>query len=600
MSDLQYPDLSHASILAVDTETYDPKIEDGPGVFRRDGKVLGVSLSDGVFSEYYPIAHYDTTPDERARNVAYIRDVLALPVPKVGANIMYDLDWLTNYEGIDVKGPFHDVQIAEPLLDEYVKCNLGVLGNKYLGHDKKKTEIDRYCEENGLKGDARKWIYKMPSWIVREYAKADAYMPIQILKKQMEQITAQELGTVYDMEMALFPLLLQMRKQGTRVSVDYVKTQKETIRENLFKIKQDLYYAIGHDINPNSSAQVAKVFDTLGIAYAETEKGNASIGKDLLDTIDHPTVKLISAFRKNEKALSTFFENSFTYHAIDGRIHTQFFPMKGDENGTVSGRFSSANPNLQQIPARDKVIGPMCRRAFIPEADHFWGKLDFSQIEYRVLAHFAIGPKADDVRARYTADAATDYHQMIMDLTGLERKPAKNLNFGLMNGMGVDKAARMFGWSLEYAREVSNTYHARAGYVKRTMHEVGARALQRGYIKTIMGRRAHLAERGKEYKMFNRLIQGSAADVMKKSMVNAYDAGLFNVLKPHLTVHDELDVSVPRTREGVEALIELKHVMETCVPLKVPIIADLEVGKTWADLTELNTPTAKEIEKCLK
>jgi DNA polymerase-1 len=232
----------------------------------------------------------------------------------------------------------------------------------------------------------------------------------------------------------------------------------------------------------------------------------------------------------------------------------------------------------------------------VPEEDHRWIKIDYSQIEYRIIAHYATGKKSEEVREMYNKDPHTDYHEYVMGLSGLERKPAKNLNFGAAYCMGPATCAKKFHWTLEHATELLETYHREVPFVQTTRDRVIKIAKERGYIRTIAGRRSRVSDamraNKKEYSMFNRLIQGTAADVMKKGMLDAYEAGIFETLAPHLTVHDEMDVSEPRTKEGREATLELKHIMEDVFELKVPIIADLEVGDNWHDVKPLEEASA--------
>jgi len=223
--------------------------------------------------------------------------------------------------------------------------------------------------------------------------------------------------------------------------------------------------------------------------------------------------------------------------------------------------------------------------------------LDFSQIEYRILAHYAQGPGSDKLRESYIANPNTDYHQFIMDATGMPRKLAKNYNFGCMYGMGTPTMASKFNMSLEDAKANYEIYHKKAPYIKHTIKNIERVAKNRGYIRTILNRRAHVESSSKLYTFTNRLIQGSAADIMKKSMIEADRAGLFDILIPHITVHDELDFSIPANKHGVQATNELKRIFETCVPLKVPVVANLEVGSNWYDLQECEVLTEDIVRK---
>ena len=592
---MQYPDLSSAKMMCVDIETYDPELKAyGPGVYRRDGNILGVGIATNEgFSEYYNFGHKPVNMEERKKNLAFVREALALPCKKLFARYSYDMDWLENWAGIKVNGEIHDIQVAEPLIDEnQFSFSLDNLAKKYLGYGKTKSTIEKFCEDHGMKGDARKWLYMMPYDVVRPYVLGDIEEPLDIFEKQWAIMKEQGLLDVYHIEIGIARMLLQMRKNGVRLDVPYVNKMIGEMETEIKKQELVLFNEYGN-FNYNSTAQIAPIFDSLGLPYRIIEKtGNPSITADDLALLNHPIAQQITGIKKLSKARKTFFINSFTEARVAGRIHTSFEQLKADEMGTITGRFSSRNPNLQQIPARDKIIGPMCRRAFIPEEGHDWGKIDWSQVEYRIIAHYASGPQSDNIRREYSENPKTDYHQFVMGLTGLDRKPAKNLNFGAAYFMGAKTCSQKFHWSIEEAKELLTLYHSKVPFVRHTGNQVSSIARGRGYVKTIAGRRSRVTpemlKHRKEFVMFNHLIQGTAADIMKIAMKQGWEKGLFEpgALVPHLTVHDELDVSVPRTKEGNEAFKELKHTMETCVELRVPIIADAEIGKNWQDLED--------------
>jgi len=601
------PDLSGAKIISHDIETYDPYIEAGLGtsVYRPEGCVLGMSIAtDDGFAEYYNLGHRGITEEEREGNIAYLRDVLALPIPKVGANYLYDMDWTENWRGCGIKihGPFNDVQVAEPLLDEYShKYNLDNLAAKYLGEHKKKERPQEICDANGWKGDFRKHLWKMTYEDVRDYAIGDADQPIRILALQLAELEKQGLLDLYRMEMRLYPLLISMRKNGVRISeVNREKAREQLTRE--LKVLEDDLFGMCGDFNYNSGQQVALVFDELGIPYeTKEETGNPIMNKDFLETVDHPIAEKIVRAKGIAHILGTYIEGAFTEHCVDGRVHCNFKPTKQEEGGTVSGRFSASDPALQGIPSRDEEFSSLCRGSFIPEEECDWGKLDLSQIEYRLIANYARGERAEEIRDRYRNDPNTDYHQLIMDWTGVDRFTAKRLNFGMAYFMGSSSMARKFHYTLEEATALQQKYMDNVPFMSPTRQAVVTVGESRGYIRTILGRRARVTpsmrggldengdkQKKKTYVLFNRLIQGSAADLLKKAMVDSWEAGLYEILTPHLTVHDELDVSIPRTRIAREAFRELRRIMETAVLLKVPVISDGEVGPSWGDLTELS------------
>jgi DNA polymerase I-like protein with 3'-5' exonuclease and polymerase domains len=608
---LTYRDYRNDNLIGVDIETKDPcLLEKGPGVYRRDGYIVGVSLSNGEFSEYYPIQHVDTTPEERQKNMDYLKDQLGSSNRKVFANGLYDLDWLVNWGGMKVGGSFDDIQIAEPLLDEYRKSySLDNLAKDYLGQGKLTEGTIEYAKQQGwklsAKGGAGHLLWQMPQHIVAPYAAMDAEETVKIFKLQESKLREQNLEEVYALEMSLYPLLLQMRRVGVRIDEPRLYRTGRELADVRSDLQEELDNLAGREINVNSARDLEDLFNKYGlpVAYGEPTqrmvdkglfRGNPSFEKKILSKVNHPIAQKVLELRHISTLLSMFI-GPYPELLVDGRIHCQFNQLRSDEYGTVSGRFSSSNPNLQQVSARKEeeyihsdseiLNGQVIRKLFIPEEDCDWLKMDWSQIEYRLIAHYASGEGSDVIRSRYNEDPTTDYHAEMGQMTGLEdRKIVKTLNFGAAYGMGVERMSLMYGWNLSEAKVIYNNYHDKVPFVKETGRKVANKAKLVGYIRTIHHRRARLQEANKAYVMFNRLIQGSAADVMKKAMSDAYQAGVFNTLHPHVTVHDEMDCSMPRTREGVEAGKELKHIMETCVKLRVPIIADCEYGPSWGEL----------------
>jgi len=611
MSDVIYHDFSRSRYISFDTETKDPNLVDlGPGTFRGDGFIVGFSLADeSGFHEYYNVNHPDCTAAERKRNFEYLRDVMALPVPKVGVNTQYDVDWITNGHGIPVNGDILDCAIAEALLDENLPSfSLDNMAVKYLNKHKAKGVPERICEENGWKGDFRQHLWRMNYADVREYGKADALYPIKILLTQLKLLDAQELMPVFELESKITKILIEMRKIGVRLDQKKREENSAALRSALEERKRFLEKHYG-SFNYNSSKQVARVLDALGAQYKRKEStGNPILDAHALKRLanDYPVCTSIIEIKKIDKILNSFLDKAFVENvAPDGRLHSIFYNTKTESEGglagTRSGRFSCAKMNLQQIPSYDakekddfkRWYTRLCRELFLPEENHDWLKIDYSQIEYRFMAHFACnaGPNdtsADDVRQAYIDKPDTDYHEMIQELTGLPRKLAKNLNFGVGCGMGKAHMSEFFGWDPDYCDEVLSTYHSRAPFVKATMNAVSAKARAQGFIRTFLKRRSRLTDPNKAYIMFCRLCQGSAADLTKQAMVNAWEAGIFDILPLHLTVHDEIDCSMPRTPIGVEAAAELKNIMENALVLRVPIIAEAEIGPNWVDLEDFD------------
>jgi len=626
---MQYPELRNEELICVDIETYDPHLDKkegdmGPGVYRRDGYILGVSLATKDFAEYYNLGHYDCGKDERVTNVEYLKTMLESDAPKLFANGMYDCDWLMNWKGspsvvqvpewkrmwkeIKVGGPWYDVQIAEGLIDENkMTYSLDSLASKYLGIPKMKTEIDKFCSENNLKGDARRWLFKMPYNLVRSYAIGDVQLPIKIFEDfQKQQLEADDIWELFELECELVKTILKMRKTGCPIDVDR-RDQNALILQNQIEEKSARLFKMFGEFNPNSTKQLADIWDAEGMQYLLTDKGNPSIKNEHLQNFfeEKPWVHDLWRVRKGMKVRDTFLMGSYVKFICEGNIiHPSIYATKIENygtdnvNGTKSGRLAMAKPNGQQIPAKgvDTELGTLARQPFVPFEDMIWGKIDYSQIEYRFTAHFARGPGSQLVRDTYNLNPDTDYHQIIIDLTGLKRRFAKNLNFGVAYGMGKKTMSLFFGWTMEYCEDVLKVYHSKAPYVRYTSNAVEQTALRRGYIKTFLGRRARLVDSSRAYTMFCRLISGSAADLMKKAMHDIDKDGIFDVLPPHLTVHDEIDVSVPRTKEGVEAFFEMKNIMDNAVKIKVPIKTEAEVGPNWADIKEV---TKEELLKSI-
>lgn len=607
---MQLDDFKRADLLGLDIETYDPNlIEKGTGVYRQDGYIAGVSFATDRRGIYLPLRHPDTTPEEAEHNLKIIRELCSLPNAKVGANIFYDLDWLVNGYGIKVNGRLHDIQYAEPLLDEYRQSySLGKLAPYYGCQEKAAGLLEEFAASRGMKfkRDVRELIYKMPSTAVARYAEVDGILPVQILRKQLKRLEAQELTTVYELETDLIPLLLQMRKQGVRLDMDLFYRTEAAIAQMLTKLERQLYQWAGTKFDIGSTAQLAKVFDKKGIEYprkeptalmqAKGKQGNPNLDKMVLNKMAANGVSVaqkVLAYR-HYKTLTGLFIEPYKGFLVDGRIHCQFNPLRSDDYGAVSGRFSSSKPNLQQVSAQDDsafagddapevLKGQILRKMFIPEEGCSWGKYDYSQVEYRIGAHYALGPGSDELREAYITNPMTDYHKHIQDLTGFDRRTAKRLNFGATYGMGAMTAAKQFGWTQEEAERFMEGYHAAAPYLKITRARVTAKAQRAGYVYTLLKRRARVSPTRKLHSLYNRLIQGTAADIMKKALRDAYQAGIFNTLPPHITVHDEIDVSIAHTPEAEEAKKELHHILENCVQLRVPLVCECHTASNWAE-----------------
>lgn len=622
----EFPNLSAAHILSFDTETYDPNLQtSGPGWGRKDGHIVGVSIGakarDGTIGQwYFPLRHEDT-PEENMEVdpvIRFLKSTLEDQRPKVGAHLIYDVGWLAE-EGINVQGKLLDVQHAEALLTETGNVALETLAQKYLNEGKETSLLYKWCADYyGGKANSgqRKNIYRSPPSLAGPYAESDASLPLRILDKQWPLLWRDGLYNLFDMECRLIPLLVAMRQQGVPVDLDYAEQFYEEMgrdREPLIGRLKDM---VGFEVNVNSKDDLKRAFDMHGIKYPYTKKGAPSFKADFLDTVDHPIGKEIVGIRRYDKLRNVFLKSYILENHVNGIVHCSFNQLRGEEKGTRSGRFSSSDPNLQNIPVRTE-LGKRIRRAFAHKTLP-WRKYDYSQIEYRFFAHYAEGPGADEMRARYQEDPDTDYHeetkQKVLAITGqdLKRGHVKNVNFGLLYGQGEPGLAALLGLPLSEARKLFKSYHEGVPFTKVTMEATKAEIRELGYITTIMGRRSYFDKwepadwRDKRPALYyddavatygtnivraylnpglNRRLQGSAADMMKKAMVDIWESGVLKETGvPSLTVHDELDWIDPG---GVDKQFDwIKEMMENAMQLRVPIRADYEIGPNWGDVKE--------------
>lgn len=633
-----FPNLAGTKVLGLDVETYDPHLNTlGPGWSRRaarnakppkgvpkylhgDGCLVGVSLATPDRAWYFPIRHtieHDTNMDPE-RVFAWLRDTLGTSVPKVGANLIYDIGWLRE-EGVHVAGPFFDVQHAEALLAEQKSIALDDLGERYLDRGKETNLLYRWCSDwyGGGETDQRKNLWRSPPRLVGPYAEADALMPIQILERQWPLLEAEGLLDLFLMECRQLPMLLDMRFRGVPVDLDAAQSVDDTLSAKIEKAEAELAAVAGGPVNVNAGEDLGRLFDALGLEYPITPKSKKpSFTKPFLRSLTHPVGDIINEVRRCVKLRDTFVRSYIMDNHVNGLVHCEFHPLRGTGYGTRSGRYSSSNPNLQNIPSRDREMAPLMRGIFVPFDGCRWRQRDYSQVEYRFLVHYAVGPGADDVRQQYKDDPSTDYHGktqvIVTEKTGrrLVRKSIKNVNFGLIYGMGLEALAALLGMPKGEVRSLFEDYHAALPFVRSTMDMVTQQAQSEGYVTTVLGRRSRFdlweprkydpdapalpyekalnrygaqLRRAGTHKGLNRKLQGSAADLIKKAMLDCYESGLFDDGRlPLLTVHDELDFSDDGTNP--EAWREIKHVMENALELRVPIRVDDEIGPDWGHL----------------
>ena len=594
------PNLSEAKRIAVDLETKDPNLRArGPGWATGDGHITGIAVATDTWSGYLPIGHQGGGNLDKGFILNWLRPLMSSSADKVFHNALYDVGWLKR-EGIDVKGKIHDTMIAAPLIDEHRRnYSLNQLGLDYCKEQKDETLLKEAAEAWQI--DAKAEMYLLPASYVGEYAEQDAVLTLKLWDKLSAELDNQNLQPIYELESSLLPLLIEMRWKGVRV--DILKAE-ESAKELKIKEKEcidEIKRKWGIVVDIWAAASVAKAFDKAGLTYPRTEKTRApSFRGAWLEQLDHELPKLVVQARKYNKIHSTFIEGMILEHSKNSRIYGQMHPLRGDNVGTVSGRFSYSTPNLQQVPARDPVLGPLVRGLFLPEEDAAWGAFDYSQQEPRLTVHYAHQLKlrgAEEALREYKEDDA-DFHQIVADMAGISRKDAKIINLGLSYGMGKDKLLQQLGINELEAEALFNNYHSRVPFIKELTQTCSRRAENIGHIKTLLGRRCRFnmfeprgekasplpleeaveeygsnLRRAYTYRAFNRLIQGSAADMTKKAMLDLWNEGIV----PHIQVHDELDISVSSLQE-TRRIVEL---MENCVDLALPIKVDAELGSTW-------------------
>src|SRR6056300_1331312 len=452
----KFPDLSKYNYVAIDLETRDPNLKTrGSGAVIGEGEIIGIALAVDGWSGYYPIGHREGNLDKRIV-LDYIKDVCKADNTKIFHNAMYDVCWLRAYN-IKINGFIVDTMVMSSLIDENrLSYTLNSIAFEYLREVK---------DEKGLKEAA-------------EAAGVDAK------------------SEIFDLETQLFPCLIDMKFKGVRVDVQAA----HQLKQSMVREEQELLLAVKKEtgIEPQiwAARSIAKVFDKLDLHYERTLKSQApSFTKNFLSEHKHPLVQKIAKAREINKAHTTFID-TILKHEHRGRIHADINPIRSDQGGTVTGRFSYSNPNLQQIPARNKDLGPKIRSLFIPEQNHTWGCFDYSQQEPRLVVHYAAttdpimyDDSVTQIVEKFKSDSV-DFHQTVADMAGISRSNAKTINLGLFYGMGKAKLQAELGLSTKAeAENLFNQYHENVPFVRELMNRTSQHAQLSGSIGTLLGRR---------------------------------------------------------------------------------------------------------------
>lgn len=601
-----FPDLSDAKEIAIDLETCDPNLERfGPGWPRKDGFIVGYAVATEGWKGYFPVAHQGGGNMDKGFVERWVKKMLALPADKIMHNAAYDCGWL-HASGFEVKGRIIDTMLAAPLIDENrYSYALNSLGFDYVKEIKSEAGLKAAAADFGV--HAKKELWKLPAMYVGAYAEQDAALTLKLWHQMKIKMREEEVESMFNLETELFPVLLGITARGIRFNREKAEFLIKDMRSREEQLLRDIQKESGVKVDMWAAATIALAFDKLKIEYPRSTTGLPSFTKGFLDSCEHPIARKIVEARELNKTHGTFLQPYVDFSAYDGRIHPHINQMRSDDGGTVTGRLSMASPNLQQVPARHEIIGPLVRSLFLPEEGELWNANDFSSQEPRLLVHYASLldlPGAEKMVNAYRTDPNTDFHQMVADMAGIKRKQAKTVGLGLCYGMGKAKLANELDLPLDEAESLITTFHQKVPFLKGTITAVMRRidtVSSGGSIRTLLGRKCRFPlwepmqwgvnkalpreeaaiaygsriKRAGTYKGLNKLIQGSAADQTKAAMVALHKAG-FNIL---LQVHDEIALSIRNIDEARSAA----DIMEKAVQLEVPSRVDVEVGPSWGE-----------------
>ena len=570
-------------IFSLDTET--------TGTDPITAKLVGMSFSYAENQAFYvPIP---AEQEEAQKIVNEFRPVFEKAgALKVGQNIKYDMLVLSNY-GVEVCGPLFDTMVAHYVLQPELRHNMDYLAEIYLHYQTIHIE-----ELIGPKGKSQKNMRDLPPETIYKYACEDADVTLKLkhaLEKELKEQGAEKL--FYEIEMPLVPVLAYMERNGVRVDTEALKQTSEHFTARMNQIEEEVHRLAGTDFNIASPKQVGEVlFDKLHIVEKakKTKTGQYVTSEEVLESLrgKHEIVGKILEHRGLKKLLGTYIDAlPLLINPETGKIHTSF-----NQTVTATGRLSSSNPNLQNIPIRNED-GKEIRKAFIPEDGCEFFSADYSQIELRIMAHLS-GDKnmieafreGDDIHA---ATAAKVYKIAIEDVTREQRSKAKTANFGIIYGISVFGLAERMNVPRQEAKELIDGYFETYPQIKEYMEKSIERARANGYIETIFGRKRFLPDinsrnavvRGyAERNAINAPIQGSAADIIKVAMIKIFQRFQSESIRSKmiLQVHDELNFSVvPEEKEKVQQIV--MEEMEKAYLMQVPLKADCGWGNNWLE-----------------
>lgn len=605
--------------IGLDFETYDPGLNQTGSNWCKSGigHIAGFSIAWGEGELYYPIRHEQGGNLDEEKGFQYLEDIVKNPdVQLIAHNGGYDLGWLWGRRGIKPARPIFDTQSAVALLDEYrqrnnLMYNLNAVARDYCGVLKDETLLDEallYYFGSKSKDN----LHRLHSKFVGPYGETDAGLVLQVWDTIRPLMIQEDLMPIFDLEMRYLVVVTAMRMRGVRVDIPRAERFNEELKrqsKHWAKVLRDL---AGFDVPFMASDAISKAFDKAGIPYPRTEpsknhpNGQPSFTSPWLKTVDHPLAKAIFQGRRVDKVRGTFVEGFFLKLAHNGRVWPQIHPLPTDDSGTVSGRSSCSDPNLQQLSAKDPEMAREVRGLCLPEEGAEWAALDYSQQEPRLAVHFALlagVPGAQVIATQYRKNPRTDFHQLVADLAAsmghpLDADPkkargrSKILNLAIIYGKGEAATCKELGFETEIikmrggeTREVAgpegkafiSQYHDMLPFVSGLKDACKRAVKKKGFIRTLLGRRCRFGEgKSRDHTAVNRLVQGSAADQLKKANVDMYEQ-LGEI--PLVNVHDEIGMN-KWSQKQIEAATQC---MVDTTPLEVPVVVDVATGANWGE-----------------
>jgi len=674
----------------------------------KNSYVVGIAIATRRQTLYFPIRHkYKSQQiDPKLTWRVLNKNLFQNPnIKKVFHNAMYDVCWIRKESGLMPRGLLLDTMVAASLIDENrLRYSLDSLAKDYLQETKYKYDLKEKSEVSPyFITDPMSNMHKLPYELVKDYAEQDVNLTLKLWNLFEKKIKAplytndkgevKSLSNIFNLETDLFPCLVEMRFKGVRIDVEKAKQVGIKLKKRSDNIIKIIKKRTGIKIDMWAATSIKKLLDTLKIKdmdsieteldlidkklaegkkkgkkitakeedqlcekidFLEKQKDKAykltpksqypQLPKDYLQTHENRFLRFIAKARECDKAQSAFIEGLLKY-VHKGRIHAEINQIRSEFKGTVTGRFSMSNPNLQQIPAKG-LIGKKMRELFLPEEGYQWGSFDYSQQEPRLVVHYALKnklPGADILGDAYNKDPATDFHKIVAEMAGITRTTAKTINLGLFYGMGKLKLAAQLNLDKDEARKLFNNYHSKVPFVRNLSQGLQDFGVKTQLIYTLEDRfcrfnkwepkdkkwnnkkriftitrkegeewiekavpiltreeaeKDYHSERAKSieasdpqllefegryqpaftYKALNKLIQGSAADTIKKAMVLLFKAGII----PQIQIHDELCISIKNKEEAVK----VKNIMENAVRLAVPNKVDYAVGLNWGNIKQ--------------